>query len=252
MTMMDRTITRPFGLVLAWILLLVDLQQHQLSPCYVVTAFVPSLQQRQRQRPSSSFSLASAPIKESEKETTTTAAAAKGGVLPTDAVSPSSSSSLSSSQQDNNGVQQQQQGDTADGLPWWWEFVWNNFDFLKPTSNDTGIDLSATPVTLGDSATVLRYNIEQLYGGYKSVDGCPVATGALDDLAEGTMFVGLQNYYQSYGSPYKLCFGPKSFLVISDPIQAKHILRDANTKYDKGVLAEILEVRFVSRVDDDD
>jgi hypothetical protein len=223
--------------VLAWILLLNDLQQQHLllsSPCYVVTAFVPSLQQRQRQRPSWSSGLASAPIKESETE-------AKG-VLPTDAVSPSPSSS-SSSQPDNNGVVQQQQ--QTDGLPWWWEFVWNNFDFLKPTSNDTGIDLSATPVTLGDSATVLRYNIEQLYGGYQSVDGCPVATGALDDLAEGTMFVGLQNYYQSYGSPYKLCFGPKSFLVISDPIQAKHILRDANTKYDKGVLAEILEVRFV-------
>lgn len=42
-------------------------------------------------------------------------------------------------------------------------------------------------------------------------------------------------------SPYKLCFGPKSFLVISDPVQARHILRDANVNYDKGVLAEILE-----------
>lgn len=29
--------------------------------------------------------------------------------------------------------------------------------------------------------------------------------------------------------------------MISDPIQARHILRDANTNYDKGVLAEILE-----------
>jgi cytochrome P450 len=55
------------------------------------------------------------------------------------------------------------------------------------------------------------------------------------------MFIGLQRYFEAYQSPYKLCFGPKSFLVISDPMQAKHILRDANTKYDKGVLAEILE-----------
>ena len=45
----------------------------------------------------------------------------------------------------------------------------------------------------------------------------------------------------SYGSPYKLCFGPKSFLVVSDPIQARHLLRDASKKYDKGVLAEILK-----------
>lgn len=76
--------------------------------------------------------------------------------------------------------------------------------------------------------------------------------------------MGLQTYQNTYGSPYKLCFGkssyclsvlslvhvtiscyistgPKSFLVISDPVQARHLLRDANTKYDKGVLAEILE-----------
>jgi cytochrome P450 len=55
------------------------------------------------------------------------------------------------------------------------------------------------------------------------------------------MFIGLQRYAKEFGSPYKLCFGPKSFLVISDPVQAKHILRDANTCYDKGILAEILK-----------
>jgi hypothetical protein len=49
-------------------------------------------------------------------------------------------------------------------------------------------------------------------------------------------------------SPYKLCFGPKSFLVVSDPVQAKHMLRDANSNYDKGVLAEILEPIMVGSV----
>jgi len=96
-------------------------------------------------------------------------------------------------------------------------------------------------ITFGDSANVLRTNIEQIYGGYPSLDGCPLAEGALDDIGDGTMFIGLQNYFQQNGSPYKLCFGPKSFLVISDPMQARHILRDANVNYDKGVLAEILE-----------
>eukprot|EP00536_Pseudo-nitzschia_multiseries_P010428 jgi/Psemu1/242952/estExt_Genewise1.C_3180055 len=96
-------------------------------------------------------------------------------------------------------------------------------------------------VIFGDSANVLRTNIEQIYGGYPSLDGCPLAEGELGDIADGTMFVGLQNYYNSYGSPYKLCFGPKSFLVISDPVQAKHLLRDANKNYDKGILAEILK-----------
>ena len=46
---------------------------------------------------------------------------------------------------------------------------------------------------------------------------------------------------QQFGSVYKLLFGPKSFIVISDPTIAKHILRDNAKAYDKGLLAEILE-----------
>ena len=88
-------------------------------------------------------------------------------------------------------------------------------------------------IIFGDSANVLRTNIEQIYGGFPSLDGCPLAEGDLSDIADGTMFIGLQRYYNNYGSPYKLCFGPKSFLVISDPVQARNILRDANVRYDK-------------------
>jgi len=121
----------------------------------------------------------------------------------------------------------------AEGLPWWWELVWK-LDIMQKGEQ-------GTEISFGDSANVLRTNIEQIYGGYPSLDGCPLAEGEITDIADGTMFVGLQNYFQNYGSPYKLCFGPKSFLVISDPVQAKHLLRDANKNYDKGVLAEILE-----------
>jgi cytochrome P450 len=121
----------------------------------------------------------------------------------------------------------------VEGLPWWWENVWD-LDMMK--KGEPG-----NKIIFGDSANVLRTNIEQIYGGYPSLDGCPLAEGELTDIADGTMFIGLQNYQQQYSSPYKLCFGPKSFLVISDPVQAKHILRDANVNYDKGILAEILE-----------
>jgi cytochrome P450 family 97 subfamily B polypeptide 3 len=124
----------------------------------------------------------------------------------------------------------------ADGLPWWWESVWT-IKALQPSPPE----MEGTACTLGDSAYVLRTNIEQIYGDYPSLDGCPIATGEIGNIADGTMFIGLQNYYQTYGSPYKLCFGPKSFLVVSDPMQMKHILRDYNSNYDKGVLAEILE-----------
>ena len=143
--------------------------------------------------------------------------------------SKSSGSGPEPPQQDENDDNKK----NADGLPWWWEMVWQ-LDMMK--TGEPG-----TEITFGDSANVLRTNIEQIYGGYPSLDGCPLAEGALDDIGDGTMFIGLQNYFEQNGSPYKLCFGPKSFLVISDPMQARHILRDANVKYDKGVLAEILE-----------
>lgn len=117
----------------------------------------------------------------------------------------------------------------AEGLPWWWDLVWK-LDVMKPGEQ-------GTDCTFGDSANVLKTNIEQIYGGYPSLDGCPLAEGDIADIADGTQFIGLQKYFNDYGSPYKLCFGPKSFLVISDPVQARHILREANTQYDKGLLA---------------
>jgi cytochrome P450 family 97 subfamily B polypeptide 3 len=43
------------------------------------------------------------------------------------------------------------------------------------------------------------------------------------------------------GGVYKLVFGPKAFIVISDPVVVRHLLRENAFNYDKGVLAEILE-----------
>ena len=154
-----------------------------------------------------------------------------------DTTETTSTSTTSSTKEDNNENTSSTATAAAavdvEGLPWWWEYIWKlpQFQLGQP----------GTDCTFADSAHVLRTNIEQIYGGYPSLDHCPLATGALDDIADGTMFIGLQRYAKEFGSPYKLCFGPKSFLVISDPVQAKHILRDANTCYDKGILAEILK-----------
>ena len=128
-----------------------------------------------------------------------------------------------------NEVKETEIDPDAEGLPWWWDLVWK-LNVMKPTE-------PGTDCQFGDSANVLKSNIEQIYGGYPSLDGCPLAEGDIADIADGTQFIGLQKYYNDYGSPYKLCFGPKSFLVISDPVQAKHVLRDANKLYDKGLLA---------------
>ena len=55
----------------------------------------------------------------------------------------------------------------AEGLPWWWELVWK-LDIMQ--KGEPG-----EPIKFGDSANVLRTNIEQIYGGYPSLDGCPLA-----------------------------------------------------------------------------
>ena len=69
-----------------------------------------------------------------------------------------------------------------------------------------------------------------------------VLGGDLQTLAGGPLFLLLAKYYQDYGPIFNLSFGPKSFLVISDPVMARHILRDCSPEqYCKGMLSEILE-----------
>lgn len=132
-----------------------------------------------------------------------------------------------------NEVEEIENDPDVEGLPWWWDYVWE-LDVMKPTE-------PGTDCQFGDSANVLKSNIEQIYGGFPSLDGCPLAEGDIADIGDGTQFIGLQKYFNEYGTPYKLCFGPKSFLVISDPVQARHVLRDANKLYDKGILGDLLE-----------
>jgi hypothetical protein len=68
-----------------------------------------------------------------------------------------------------------------------------------------------------------------------------VLGGDLQTLAGGPLFLLLAKYYKDYGPIFNLSFGPKSFLVISDPVMARHILNSGVDDYCKGMLAEILE-----------
>mmetsp|Transcript_2276 Transcript_2276/g.2755 ORF Transcript_2276/g.2755 Transcript_2276/m.2755 type:complete len:778 (+) Transcript_2276:162-2495(+) len=66
--------------------------------------------------------------------------------------------------------------------------------------------------------------------------------GDLQTLAGGPLFLLLAKYCEVHGPIYNLAFGPKSFLVVSDPVMAKRILKEASPdQYCKGMLAEILE-----------
>lgn len=68
-----------------------------------------------------------------------------------------------------------------------------------------------------------------------------VLGGDLQTLAGGPLFLLLAKYFHDYGPIFNLAFGPKSFLVISDPVMSRHVLRESRPdQYCKGMLAEIL------------
>lgn len=115
-----------------------------------------------------------------------------------------------------------------------------------------------------DSFRILFNNLLQFLFGNESEDGAPVAawdpidalqregplrflylilTGNLQELAGGPLFFLLARYYNECGPVFKLAFGPRSFIVVSDPVIARHILSSPSTTaaYDKGMLAEILQ-----------
>ncbi|XP_068664568.1 protein LUTEIN DEFICIENT 5, chloroplastic-like [Aristolochia californica] len=74
--------------------------------------------------------------------------------------------------------------------------------------------------------------------GYPQI---PNAKGAISAIRGEAFFLPLYELYLTYGGIFRLTFGPKSFLIVSDPSIARHILRDNSKAYSKGILAEILE-----------
>ncbi|KAI3457646.1 hypothetical protein Pfo_014309 [Paulownia fortunei] len=92
-------------------------------------------------------------------------------------------------------------------------------------------------MNLLDNASNLLTNF--LSGG--KIGSMPIAEGAVSDLFGKPLFFSLYDWFIEHGSVYKLAFGPKAFIVVSDPIVTRHILRENAFSYDKGVLADILE-----------
>ncbi|KAL0402576.1 UNVERIFIED_CONTAM: protein LUTEIN DEFICIENT 5, chloroplastic [Sesamum latifolium] len=69
----------------------------------------------------------------------------------------------------------------------------------------------------------------------------PEAKGSINAIRNEPFFIPLYELYLTYGGIFRLTFGPKSFLIVSDPSIAKHILKDNPKTYSKGILAEILD-----------
>lgn len=76
-------------------------------------------------------------------------------------------------------------------------------------------------VAFSDILSLWVTNIAQTYGDAPSTDNAPVAAGVLDDLVGRPLFLALYDYFRKVGSVYKLAFGPKTFMIVSDPVVAK-------------------------------
>jgi len=115
--------------------------------------------------------------------------------------------------------------------------------FLAPGAAAAAYSLYLGKGNLADGASRLLTQVSQGYF-QPDVGGAtiPVATGELSDLAgDEPLFKALYGWFLESGGVYKLAFGPKAFVVVSDPVVVRHLLRDNAFNYDKGVLAEILE-----------
>ncbi|KAI9094477.1 hypothetical protein K1719_026702 [Acacia pycnantha] len=109
------------------------------------------------------------------------------------------------------------------------------YSSVRCQSNDA--DEKKSNRSLLDNASNLLTQL--LSGG--SIGSMPIAEVAVSDLFGRPLFFSLYDWFLEHGAVYKLAFGPKAFVVVSDPIVARHILRENAFCYDKGVLADILE-----------
>lgn len=76
---------------------------------------------------------------------------------------------------------------------------------------------------------------------YEKFSRIPEARGQIAAVRNEAFFVPLYELYFTYGGIFRLNFGPKAFLIVSDPAIVKHILKDNSKAYSKGVLSEILD-----------
>lgn len=91
---------------------------------------------------------------------------------------------------------------------------------------------------LGVPREILEFFFGWADGDYLKI---PEARGSIKAVQSEAFFIPLYELYLTYGGIFRLIFGPKSFLIVSDPSIAKHILKDNSKAYSKGILAEILE-----------
>ncbi|CAH9116206.1 unnamed protein product [Cuscuta europaea] len=110
------------------------------------------------------------------------------------------------------------------------------------TVEKSGLPLMLTSglARLGVPNTFLDFLLKR-FGVHEGYPQIPEANGSIRAITSEPFFIPLYELYITYGGIFRLTFGPKSFLIVSDPSIAKHILKDNSKAYSKGILAEILD-----------
>lgn len=114
------------------------------------------------------------------------------------------------------------------------------------SSKGQTVQTAETAQPTKDGFQIIQDLLLQLIKGGSSHNGTaakqlPEAKGDMKHLVGQPFFLFLFKLYLEHGNFFRLNFGPKSFLIVSDPLIAKRILRDNSKAYSKGILAEILE-----------
>lgn len=110
------------------------------------------------------------------------------------------------------------QGEVFDGIPVqnkWMTIVAENMDKMGDKDEETG-----------------RRKFSSLVQN--------IAMGKMEKIAGTPMPVFLEGYGEQSGL-YKIVIGPRSVVVVSDPVVLKHILQSSSENYSKGILSEVLE-----------
>ena len=100
--------------------------------------------------------------------------------------------------------------------------------------------LAKEPLGLGRAVSLWLAKLGQQWRRVAS-ERMPTATGDIREIVGQPVFVPLYTLFKIYGKVFRLSFGPKQFVIVSDSEVAKYILLTNANNYSKGLLSEILD-----------
>jgi beta-ring hydroxylase len=89
----------------------------------------------------------------------------------------------------------------------------------------------------------LAYQLAQVAKRWRraAAERMPEARGDIREIVGQPVFVPLYKLFLIYGKVFRLSFGPKTFVIVSDAELARQVLLTNASNYSKGLLSEILD-----------